>query len=75
MRKMNLPDFRRAMRRTWPALMDPDDISEFSGWTTLTIRKWIAEGQLEGAQTIDGRNGTHIPRELVFAQLDPENRS
>lgn len=53
--------------------MDATDIAEFTGWTKLSILTWIREGELSGAVTTDrGATATVlIPRELVFAQLDP----
>lgn len=53
--------------------MDATDIAEFTGWTKLSILTWIREGELSGAVTTDrGATATvQIPRELVFAQLDP----
>ena len=48
-------------------------IAEFTGWTKLTILNWIKEGQLTGALTLSDapKSTVLIPRELVFAQLDP----
>lgn len=56
-------------------MMDATDIAEFTGWTRLTILSWIKDGRLTGALTFsDSPNSTVlIPRELVFAQLDPRN--
>lgn len=61
------------MRRPWPRMMDATDIAEFTGWTKLSILTWIREGELSGAVTTDGGATATvlIPRELVFAQLDP----
>ncbi|MGO2773514.1 MAG: hypothetical protein ACTIB2_08965 [Brachybacterium tyrofermentans] len=73
MRNLKIEEFERAMRRTWPRMMDATDIAEFTGWTKLSILTWIREGELSGAVTTDrGATATVlIPRELVFAQLDP----
>ncbi|MFD4009102.1 hypothetical protein [Brachybacterium vulturis] len=73
MRKLAQPQFDRAMRRDWPMMMDATDIAEFTGWTKLTILNWIKEGQLTGALTLSDspKSTVLIPRELVFAQLDP----
>ncbi|MGP5099064.1 hypothetical protein ACTXPC_15515 [Brachybacterium alimentarium] len=73
MRKLKVEEFERAMRRSWPRMMDTTDIAEFTGWTKLSILTWIRDGELSGAVTTDrGATATVlIPRELVFAQLDP----
>ena len=61
------------MRRDWPTMMDATDIAEFTGWTKLTILNWIKDGQLTGSLTLSDapKSTVLIPRELVFAQLDP----
>ncbi|MGO1684435.1 MAG: hypothetical protein ACTHYR_05630 [Brachybacterium sp.] len=63
------------MSRDWPIMMDATDISEFTGWTKLTILNWIKEGQMTGALTLSDapKSTVLIPRELVFAQLDPRH--
>lgn len=63
------------MRRDWPIMMDATDIAEFTGWTKLTILTWIKDGQMTGALTLSDapKSTVLIPRELVFAQLDPRN--
>jgi hypothetical protein len=65
------------MRRDWPMMMDATDIAEFTGWTKLTILTWIKEGQMTGALTLSDapKSTVLIPRELVFAQLDPRNET
>ncbi|MGO1598455.1 MAG: hypothetical protein ACTHYR_04255 [Brachybacterium sp.] len=63
------------MRHDWPAMMDVSDIAEFSGWTKLTILNWIKDGTMTGALTLSSapKATILIPREIVFAQLDPRN--
>lgn len=58
-------------------MMDATDIAEFTGWTKLTILTWIKEGQMTGALTLSDapKSTVLIPRELVFAQLDPRNET
>lgn len=75
MRKLTESQFDRAMSRDWPIMMDATDISEFTGWTKLTILNWIKEGQMTGALTLSDapKSTVLIPRELVFAQLDPRH--
>ncbi len=77
MRTMKRDEFERALARDWPRLMDATDIAELTGWTRLSILTWIREGELTGAASLaDSATATVlIPRELVFAQLDPRTKT
>lgn len=59
------------MKRSWPRLMDVREIADFTGWTPLAIQGWIRTGELSGARTVGDTKKLHIPRELLFSQLDP----
>lgn len=54
--------------------MDVRDISDFTGWTRLSVLEWIRDGSLTGARHVGDGKTQFIPREIVFAQLDPRNR-
>lgn len=51
-------------------LMSVKDVSEFSGYSTQTIHRWILEGQL---QTLKSRNKHYIPKPVLSEFFSSEH--
>lgn len=75
MRKLTVNEFEAAMKQEWPRMMDAREIARFTSWTRLTVLNWIKEGQITGDVTVGDATRVLIPRELVFAQLDPREHA
>lgn len=75
MRQMSMSEFEAAMRQEWPRMMDAREIARFTSWTRLSVLNWIKDGQITGDVTVGDATRVLIPREVVFAQLDPRNHT